>query len=658
MKTKKITKKVLALFISVLMTVALLPIMAQAAISTGLDFQAGGPDEVLKPVLGAQDKNGWGYIAVKATGEGNNDNVICTSNDTAVATVEQNGKNGAGYYKFNVKAVAKGETTITVRAEDNSDVTAEVPVRVEADGIYIEFKSGGPITAAVGASPSLISAVARDGIDEEGLVTCTSDNEDIATVEPQIDQATGKQKKQAGVYWKFDVRGVSKGKATITVASVENPEVTATVKVTVVDELVTIINGETETGLNKAAFDALESVTVPAWSGRNHSFTYKEYGEAVGPTLETVLEAANVDVDALADDQLIQFTPSDGVAYQTAFTTKEILRDKRYYFPNSADLKEGAKATEAQMAGAVEIPTLLCKLDNSDARLVFGQVAPNERSNSVSIKNMTSGGTIEILSDKATALKCDVKADKASGSTIEPGTEIKLSSDTILTTDIYYSTDGSDPSRTTAALYNYRTKEMSGEPDGGLKNATIKAPTTEGTFTLKVMQAAYGSLDSNVVTFTYTVKKPVQNGATYTVSGQSVKVTKPATATSNGAVSFTKAKNAKNVVVPATVKLADGKVYNVTTVGAKAFTGKKIRKVTVGANVSKLAKYALKGSKATKLVVKTKKLKKASVKGSLKGSKVKTVQVKVGKKKVNKKYVKKYKKIFTKKNAGKRVAVK
>ena len=53
--------------------------------------------------------------------------------------------------------------------------------------------------------------------------------------------------------------------------------------------------------------------------------------------------------------------------------------------------------------------------------------------------------------------------------------------------------------------------------------------------------------------------------------------------------------------------------------------------------------------------VKTKKLKKKSVKGSLKGSKVKTVQVKVGKKKVNKKYVKKYKKIFTKKNAGKKV---
>ena len=42
----------------------------------------------------------------------------------------------------------------------------------------------------------------------------------------------------------------------------------------------------------------------------------------------------------------------------------------------------------------------------------------------------------------------------------------------------------------------------------------------------------------------------------------------------------------------------------------------------------------------------------------MKKSKVKTVQVKVGKKKVNKKFVKKYKKIFTKKNAGRKAAVK
>ena len=123
-------------------------------------------------------------------------------------------------------------------------------------------------------------------------------------------------------------------------------------------------------------------------------------------------------------------------------------------------------------------------------------------------------------------------------------------------------------------------------------------------------------------------------------------------------VALKKAKNAKKVTVPASVKLSDGKTYKVTQVNAKAFTGKKIKTVTIGKNVKKLAKNAFKSSKATKMIVKTKFLKKASVKGSLKESKIKTVQVKVGSKKVNKKFVKKYKKIFTKKIAGKKVKVK
>ena len=73
--------------------------------------------------------------------------------------------------------------------------------------------------------------------------------------------------------------------------------------------------------------------------------------------------------------------------------------------------------------------------------------------------------------------------------------------------------------------------------------------------------------------------------------------------------------------------------------------------------VKKISKGALAGTNVKTLVVKSKKLKKKSVKGSLKGSSVTKVQVKVGKAKTNKKYVKKYKKIFTKKNAGKKVKV-
>ena len=60
----------------------------------------------------------------------------------------------------------------------------------------------------------------------------------------------------------------------------------------------------------------------------------------------------------------------------------------------------------------------------------------------------------------------------------------------------------------------------------------------------------------------------------------------------------------------------------------------------------------MKKSKKTRTVkIKTKKLTKKSVKNCFKGSKVKTV-------KVPKKYAKKYKKIFTKKNCGKKVTMK
>ena len=78
----------------------------------------------------------------------------------------------------------------------------------------------------------------------------------------------------------------------------------------------------------------------------------------------------------------------------------------------------------------------------------------------------------------------------------------------------------------------------------------------------------------------------------------------------------------------------------------------------LGRSVKKIRKGALAGTGIKTVVVTTKKLKKKSVKGSLKGSGVTTVRINVGSAKTNKKYTKKYKKIFTKKNAGKKVRVK
>lgn len=127
-----------------------------------------------------------------------------------------------------------------------------------------------------------------------------------------------------------------------------------------------------------------------------------------------------------------------------------------------------------------------------------------------------------------------------------------------------------------------------------------------------------------------------------------------------GTVTLTRAKSAASVVVPATVKI-DRKVYRVTAIGAKAFSPAKakVRSVTVGKNVAKIGGAAFSGcAKLKVLTLKTGKLAIKGVKGSLKGSKVTTVKVKVGTVAQNKKYVAKYTKCFSKANCGKKVTVK
>ncbi len=135
------------------------------------------------------------------------------------------------------------------------------------------------------------------------------------------------------------------------------------------------------------------------------------------------------------------------------------------------------------------------------------------------------------------------------------------------------------------------------------------------------------------------------NGNSYKISSMRYKT-----------VIFKKAKNKKTVTVPATVTI-HGEKYTVTSISYNAFTAKKIRTVYVGSKVKKIASKAFKGSKATRMILKTKLLTKKNVKGCLRNSKISRVKVSLGSKKSNKTYVKKYKKYFTKKNAGRTVRV-
>ncbi|MBQ6440662.1 MAG: hypothetical protein IJJ06_11205 [Mogibacterium sp.] len=130
------------------------------------------------------------------------------------------------------------------------------------------------------------------------------------------------------------------------------------------------------------------------------------------------------------------------------------------------------------------------------------------------------------------------------------------------------------------------------------------------------------------------------------------------TSTSGKTVSLYKNTSTKKSYTPPSTVVIANKTYKVTGIYQSAFSDSKATKVTLGKNIKKLDSWAFQGSKVKTVVVKSKKLTAKTVKRCLQNSKVKTIKVYVGTKKQNKTYLKKYKKIFTKKNAGKKVTVK
>lgn len=109
---------------------------------------------------------------------------------------------------------------------------------------------------------------------------------------------------------------------------------------------------------------------------------------------------------------------------------------------------------------------------------------------------------------------------------------------------------------------------------------------------------------------------------------------------------------AKTAKVPATIKV-NKKTYKVTAIAANAFADySNLTSVTIGKNVKRIDKDAFSGCKKLKsITINSKKLTAKKIKGAFNDSAITTVYVPADK-------VDAYKKIFTKKNVGKKVAVK
>ena len=87
-------------------------------------------------------------------------------------------------------------------------------------------------------------------------------------------------------------------------------------------------------------------------------------------------------------------------------------------------------------------------------------------------------------------------------------------------------------------------------------------------------------------------------GTRYTVSGSTYKVTKAGAEV----MVYKTSKVARSVTIPATIK-AKGISYKVTAIGTKAFNGnKKLKKVTIGANIAKISNNAFFKCKSLKMV--------------------------------------------------------
>ena len=146
-----------------------------------------------------------------------------------------------------------------------------------------------------------------------------------------------------------------------------------------------------------------------------------------------------------------------------------------------------------------------------------------------------------------------------------------------------------------------------------------------------------------------------------TVSSQATTVSKSAFAGCSAlkSVDLPKAKTIGKNAFKGAGLLKSVDLPKVETIGKGVFKGAGLLKsVTTGTKLASIGKKAFAGTAVKKLVLTSKKLTASSVAGSLKGSSVVKVVVKVsGSKKAQEKIVDKYTKAFAKKNSGKKVKV-
>lgn len=229
----------------------------------------------------------------------------------------------------------------------------------------------------------------------------------------------------------------------------------------------------------------------------------KRWYTAKGVSLKDLLSLAGIKDNAT----LVKFISSDG--YDVTLTVKELLEDKRYYFPGLKENDPSDGSIPGSSEGAVEVEPILAlysaegiddpaAMNDRDALLlVLGQRAVTEQTNQLYLKYISK---IEVLA--AELDKWDSpKANIPSGTVLPVGAEIELSNKNNNEDKIYYTTDGSTPT-IDSPMFNWsasRWWEQRGDVKGVNKAIEVKKDTV-----IKMITIGPGKMDSEVVTFKFT----------------------------------------------------------------------------------------------------------------------------------------------------------
>jgi hypothetical protein len=203
-----------------------------------------------------------------------------------------------------------------------------------------------------------------------------------------------------------------------------------------------------------------------------------------GITLSAILEHAGV----LDTAQTVTFTASDG--YAVTFTRSQIIEAQRYMYPHILD--STGDTSDAEPVPAIvawqytEDTTDVSAAADCDLTFMFGQENIYEHNKVAFVESLAS-----ITVSTTPAEQWDKPYLFPDQDTIPVGETVKLQHDFYGMVKIYYTTDGTDPTKE-SAMYNPSTYQ----PD---LNVPI---TVDGDMEIRAFASGYGKADSDIAVFT------------------------------------------------------------------------------------------------------------------------------------------------------------